>query len=254
MQSLDLSLIKQLYSSASRRVLFLGLEGTLMEDRPRAESLLAEKLQELLLKVCRDPLNHVVVLSKRRIEDFPGVFKQVPVTLVAERGGVSKESMGDWIPFFAAPLWNHNLLKAIDTLKSQYHGSRIVKGQFTISWDHRKVRPLSGADMRQIQVTIRLLARMYSLEVHQEPGEIEFSAPGLSKGRFAGKWVSDHGPYDFILALGNDWCDEALFEVIGSHYITVRVGYSEESGAKYFIEGQQGVEPFLAELTEHIDR
>jgi trehalose 6-phosphate synthase/phosphatase len=64
------------------------------------------------------------------------------------------------------------------------------------------------------------------VQVLQGNKVLEIRNSGVSKSRAAGHWMSKSG-HDFILAVGDDWTDEDLFQSLPAKTYSLRVGLAK---------------------------
>jgi trehalose 6-phosphate synthase/phosphatase len=75
---------------------------------------------------------------------------------------------------------------------------------------------------------------------------VEIKSANFNKGAEARRLL-EKGPYDFILAIGDDVTDEDLFAALPAEAVTVKVGQFSDA-ARYAILVQHRVRAFLAAL------
>jgi trehalose 6-phosphate synthase/phosphatase len=76
---------------------------------------------------------------------------------------------------------------------------------------------------------------------------LEIKNAGINKGRAAQTWISK-GPWDFILAIGDDVTDEDIFQELPGGAYSIKVGFGP-SRAMYNIGGVGEVRLLLQELS-----
>jgi trehalose 6-phosphate synthase/phosphatase len=74
----------------------------------------------------------------------------------------------------------------------------------------------------------------------------------VGKGRAALRWISqDEKQWDFIMAAGDDWTDEDLFEVLPASAHSIKVGLGN-SHARFNINSVQEMRLLLKELKKAV--
>ena len=79
---------------------------------------------------------------------------------------------------------------------------------------------------------------------------IEIKNIGINKGRAVRRWLED-GNWDFLMAIGDDWTDEDMFETLPEDGYSIRVGYVD-SRAKYNVKSVDEVRGILKKIVRTI--
>jgi trehalose 6-phosphate synthase/phosphatase len=246
--SLKMESLQNSYARAARRLILLDYDGTLAPIQPTPQlAFPTEKITETLNKLSEDSSNDIVVISGRMqgvLEEWLG---NIPVTLVAEHGAFYKKLHQPWESYFsAASHWKDRMRLSMKVLESQFNGSMIEEKRFSLTWHYRNVQPpLSDKELRQILSALRSIPNKIEFIVYEESCVIELRTVGIDKGRFAGLYVLNNGPYDFIMAIGDGRTDEDMFQVIGKENLSVKVGKANNSHARFYFDSQEEVIPFL---------
>lgn len=251
MEKADAHKIGELYLNSRKRLFFLDYEGTLVsQSAGDADPSSIEGLNEILFQLSSDTQNQVIVMSDQTKEALEDRFNYLPIILAAERGGFFRTLKNQWESIHRGPVkWKDHVARALNTLTHHYKGSFVDARYFSLAWDHSAIEKIPKEELRQFQVALRSLAKTHALEVHESDRAIEFITPGVNKAKFASVWAGSHGDFDFVLAIGNDDQDERLFETLGKENFTVRIGHTTEtSEARYYLDSQEDVIPFLKDL------
>jgi trehalose 6-phosphate synthase/phosphatase len=83
------------------------------------------------------------------------------------------------------------------------------------------------------------------LEIIDGNKVIEVRVAGINKGIASSRFIEDA---DFILAAGDDWTDEDMFEAMPEHAWTIKVG-PKPSKAKWIVEDVDEMRKLLNELS-----
>ena len=87
------------------------------------------------------------------------------------------------------------------------------------------------------------LTANFNLVVLEGSRVIEVKNASINKGRAALFWTSNK-IYDFILAIGDDWTDEDLFEMLPASAFSIKVGI-DVSNARYSVNNHWEVRELL---------
>ena len=80
---------------------------------------------------------------------------------------------------------------------------------------------------------------------------MEIKNRGMNKGRAALHFLSKK-QYNFILAIGDDWTDEDIFEVLPEYAFSIKVGFTSTS-AKSNLKSVKEVRMLLNDLLKGSD-
>ena len=250
MEKIDINQVAEAYKNSMRRLFILDYEGTLISSAGTSPPSVMEGVNELLFSLTGTPANRVVVISNQTKDHLAELFNYLPLTLAAENGGFFRILRDQWQAMNNGSLvWKNPVLHALSILAMRYKGSAVEQKHFSLIWNYDSVRTwIPPEELQQFQAALRSLAKKYGLRLHESDHSIEFTVPEVNKGKFAANWVGTHGEFDFILAIGDDSTDEDLFEAVGRDYYTIRVGLSSNSAARYYLDDQSYVIPFLKGL------
>lgn len=247
MEKLNPADVTRAYTASARRILFLEYEGTLVEN---ADALLEGMFETVLAALHEDSRNNTVILSDLSMTDLNSRLNRIPVTLVAESGGFIRNPYGQWqnVGGFYL-LWKEPVVTALRRVADSYPGTTVEEKHFSVKWTFNNgLNHISEKDRRQLFVALRMLSTQYDVPMIETPGDVEYRTAGITKGKFVASWLNLNGPCDFILAIGNDKSDEDMFDSIGRTYLTVRVGHSTGSKARYYVDSRAEVLSLLRSL------
>ncbi len=77
---------------------------------------------------------------------------------------------------------------------------------------------------------------------------VEIKNAGVNKGKATLNWLNE-GPYDFILAIGDDHTDEDIFYVLPTDAYSIKVGLGQTK-AGFNVLTVEDVRSMLAEMVE----
>ncbi|MCD6382350.1 MAG: trehalose-phosphatase, partial [Candidatus Hydrothermae bacterium] len=237
------------YSKATRRLLLLDYDGTLVPfvGKPsRAQP--DPELRRLLSDLTADRRNEVVIISGRDRKTLENWFGSFDVNLVGEHGVWIKERGEDWR--LIEPLkndWKDEIRPILELFTDRTPGSFIEEKEYSLVWHYRRANPeLAIIRSRELKETLLDLTRNRDIGVLEGNKVIEVKKVGISKGKAALNWLEKEN-WDFILAIGDDWTDEDVFEVLPGKAYSIKVGFGF-SRAAYRIESPEKVRELLSQL------
>ena len=235
---------------AKSRLLALDYDGTLvpLDETPElAQPTVAT--YELLGRLARQPGTCVAVISGRDRDTLNGWFGAVDISLIAEHGAWIRKKGTAWKTVASATLeWKDAILPLLERYVDRLPGSFIEVKDYSLAWHYRRAETELGAlrSMELMDGLIEYTANM-NLQVLQGSKVVEVRHSGVDKGSALVDMVGDER-YDFILAIGDDWTDEDLFNGLPETAYTMRVGMAT-SLARFHLERQDEVESLLKELS-----
>ncbi len=243
--------IVERFRKSKKRILFLDYDGTLVDFKSNPKHATPDdQLYNLLNTIAQDDRNEIVLISGRDKDIFQKWFKDKRFTLIVEHGAWIKYTDSDWQSI--EPLdnsWKEIIEPVFEFYVDRTPGSFYENKTFSLVWHFRKVDPDLG-QLRAIELKDELNALIgsHNLELLEGNKVVEIKSSGINKGRAAMKVVSKI-PNDFILALGDDWTDEYLFQELSDEAVTIKVGFSNTK-AKYNIPDFSSARELLMKLAE----
>lgn len=237
------------YGRANRRLIMLDYDGTLMafsadpqEVRPSTQVL------ELLVKLCADPRNDVVVISGRDRGTLERWLGNLPIGLIAEHGVWVRYPGEGWA--MTQPLsneWKANITPVLELYADRLPGAFVEEKDYSLVWHYRAADPELGAQRSQelLDHLVNFTANI-DVQILQGHKVIEVKSGGVNKGTTGLIWMKRE-VYDFVMAVGDDWTDEYLFAALPTDAYTVRVGLAE-SKARFNLHLQVAVLELLETL------
>ena len=218
--------IVESYKKASRRLLLLDYDGTLVNlaDRP-GEAKPTTEIQELLRALSADPQNDIAIFSgspRAWMEEWLG---DLPVYLAAEHGVWIRKPDGEW--YMIKPLlndWKEMIRPILERFCSRLPGSYIEEKEYSLAWHFRRSgRKLGEIRSRELIETLKRLAANVDIQIISDNRVVEARSAGVNKAG-TGLHLLAGAEYDFILALGDADTDEDLFRALPDEAISIRVG------------------------------
>jgi len=206
------------------------------------------ELRRLLSDLTADRRNEVVIISGRDRKTLENWFGSFDVNLVGEHGVWIKERGEDWR--LIEPLkndWKDEIRPILELFTDRTPGSFIEEKEYSLVWHYRRANPeLAIIRSRELKETLLDLTRNRDIGVLEGNKVIEVKKVGISKGKAALNWLEKEN-WDFILAIGDDWTDEDVFEVLPGKAYSIKVGFGF-SRAAYRIESPEKVRELLSQL------
>ncbi|MBN2011217.1 bifunctional alpha,alpha-trehalose-phosphate synthase (UDP-forming)/trehalose-phosphatase [candidate division KSB1 bacterium] len=237
------------YKKSSSRLIFLDYDGTLVSfqkspDRATPDSQLIQLLQSL----ASDQSNEVVIISGRDKETLDAWFGELPLNLVAEHGAWLRETGQKWTTIESLKQdWKKDIFPIMQLFEDRTPGSLLERKTFSLAWHYRKADPgLGEMRARELVDTLSYMTSNMDLQILEGSKVIEVKNIGINKGRAALKWIVRQ-EWEFIFAVGDDWTDEDMFQVIPDHQYAVKVGLSATK-ANYNIRKTHDVRTLLNAL------
>ena len=235
------------YAKAEKRLLMLDYDGTLApfgEDPDKVFP--SPALLELLASLAADPRNTVRVCSGRSKETLEAWLGALPIGLSAEHGVFFREK-GVWHGECPDMSWKDEILGILERFTDKTPRAKIEEKTTALVWHYRQVDPWFAL-LRVNQLTHALIppCGRAGLQIMRGNKIVEIKPAGFNKGTEARRLL-EKGPYDFILAMGDDVTDEDMFAALPPESVTVKVGQFSDS-ARYAIPAQSRVHAFLAAL------
>ena len=239
------------YINSKKALFFLDYDGTLtgFKDNPE-KAMPDQQLYDLLDRISHQENSELVIISGRPRDTFDKWFKNKNFHLIAEHGVWLKKTAGDWE--FLIHLnndWKSKIIHTLEYYVDRTPGSFVEEKNYSLAWHYRKTDPELG-QMRAIELKDELssLTVNDNLEILEGNKVIEIKARGVNKGQAARQFMMGK-QYDFITAIGDDWTDEYLFEVIPTDGVSIKVGM-DKTQAKYHLTDYNEVRSFLASLID----
>lgn len=239
------------YRRSTARLLLLDYDGVLMRfHRNFADAEPTEKLMKLLSRLTADQRNTVVVISGRTKADLQEWFGDSKVRLVAEHGAYTNDADRSWraVPSHAARGWQDKVIVVLEKYAHLTPGAFVEHKQRSLVWHYRQANTYYAQKyLVVLKRILKPLAAELGLQVQQGNMILEVRPNGVDKGHAAHAWLRRNP--DFILAIGDDYTDEDMFNALPSYSNTIKVGRGR-TAAKYRIENVEGVRGLLEKLAK----
>lgn len=241
--------IREDFQAARKRIEFLDYDGTLVGFASRPEKARPdEEIRNILKQLAALPKNEVVLISGRNKETLESWFGDLKIHLVAEHGVWLKEIGQEWTTI--EPLsadWKEAIRPIMESFADLTPGAFVEEKDYALVWHYRLADPeLSAVRARELKDALYDITQNLHLAVLEGNKVIEVKPVNVNKGRTA-RYFLERGEYDFILAVGDDWTDEDLFEALPPGSYTIKVGFGV-SRAQYQVGSYREVRKLLKGL------
>jgi len=244
--------IAQEYRKASRRIIFLDYDGTLVPFFKYPEMAVPdERVLAQLKRLAADVKNTIVIVSGRKQEFLDKWFGDLPIVLVAEHGAFIRTPPTGWTSEVDADqAWKLQVLPVLQRYADRCTGAFTEEKSLSLVWHYRNADPgISLLRSQELKDELReLVSHESRLQIVEGHKVIEVKKSGYDKGTVALKLLA-LAAYDFLLAIGDDKTDEDLFRALPEQALTVKIGVMA-SLAKYNLADQQGVVRLVNHLLE----
>ena len=239
------------FKSSASRTLFLDYDGTLAAFKNKPEDAIpTPELYELLDELNANPKNDLVLITGRDKETFETWFGHKPYTLITEHGLWQRDKgEKDWKQLESVNnRWFEVIYPILERFTDRTPGSQIEIKNYSMAWHYRRVDPVLGEQRAsELKATIEPLIANHNIEIMEGDKVLEVKVSGVNKGKASSKFIADKTT-DFILAMGDDWTDEFMFQDLPKETVTIKVG-NKKTVAKYRIKNTESVYKFLWALT-----
>jgi len=237
------------YAKSRKRLLLLDYDGTLVGFRGRpAQAGPDVEIMGLLESLSRQPRNTVVIISGRDRATLAEWLGSLDVALVAEHGAWIKQRGEDWQcmqPFETE--WKDTIRPILELYSDRTAGSSVEEKDFSLVWHHRRADPeLAYLREQELRGTLLNLTENLDVGVFEGSKILEIKKLGINKGRAAEFWL-EREKWDFLLAAGDDYTDEEMFNVLPDEAYSIKVGPSI-SKARFNVDTVDEFRSLLKEL------
>lgn len=239
-----------------RLAVFLDFDGTLAPIVRRPESVvLSAGNRHTLRRLSACPGVRVAIISGRSLADLKKRLRPGPIACAGNHG---MEIEGPGFRFrFRTPRGYPRTLDrvrtALSSLPSRFPGTELEDKGLTLTFHYRRAR---GRVVSEAVAAFRVAVRPFRSRLQIRSGKriLEIRPPAswgkgdavrwllLNKSWFPGRSAVTS------VVVGDDRTDEDAFRAIGERGVTVRVGRSSRSAARYYLEDTDSVARFLERL------
>jgi trehalose 6-phosphate synthase/phosphatase len=237
------------WSRARRRLVLLDYDGTLVPySQDPAACAPGRGLTDLLGHLVRTEGTKVAIISGRDGPTLERWLEGLPLTLVAEHGARVREPDGTWSTEAHLPVeLRRRVLEVMQVFADRLPGAFVEEKASSLAWHWRAADPDVGAPRaRELAEAVRSVGNGPVLRVVFGRKVVEVRPVGADKGGAARRLVAA-GPWDVVLAAGDDATDEDLFAALPADAWSIRVG-GGESSARFNLTDSAALRGLLEEL------
>ena len=247
--------IRDAYTRASRRLLILDYDGTLVPFAKRPQQAAPPPVVlDLLSALASEPRNCVALMSGRSAENLDRWFGTVRgMWLVAEHGAELKPpSAATWEPLRSqVPTdWKSTVVPILEHFMDRTPGSFVEEKKYALVWHYRMADPEFGEWLANELVSM-LEAMLAETELRAFRGEkvVEVKPAWANKGEVLERLLAACSDTDFTFVAGDDRTDEDLFERMKAEAWTVHIGPGP-TRASFVVEDFEGLRRVLEMFSE----
>ncbi|MDB5181554.1 MAG: hypothetical protein JWP13_317 [Candidatus Saccharibacteria bacterium] len=239
------------FRAARKRLLLIDYDGVLAPfvDKPK-NAKPTQTLNKLLSKLEGTKATDFAIISGRSRDNLEAWFGESNLTLIAEHGAyVKKSGHKNWrkAPGLSDS-WRDEVELILEKYAARTPGAFVEMKNFSAVWHYRNA---SSYYAQKYLVTLKRLlnrvAREHDLEVRNGNKILEVKPRSVNKGAAALEMLKQNP--DFILAIGDDYTDEDMFEALPVTAYTVKVGRGL-TAARYRLPSVDRVHALLGKLTK----
>lgn len=236
-----LELIINNYQGSTNRLILLDYDGVLAPfvKNPK-DAAPNKKILSVLKQLAKTPRTNVVVISGRNQQDLATWLGKLPITLIAEHGGEIRYPNEPWVSLFQERNdWKEIIQPILELYAEQTPGARVEEKTHSLVWHYRDASPYHAQKNIVILKSV-LKPKLSKLKLKLFMGNkiIEIKNPHISKGSATKLLLKK--PYDFIMAIGDDFTDEDMFNALPKQSFTVKVGPGKTI-ARYRLKNTEAV-------------
>ncbi len=240
------------FKNADGRLIILDYDGTMRDLVASHKPSLATpppELIRLLQKLITVPRIKVGIISGRPREVMEKWFGKLDLSLAAEHGAWVKENRQWSQAQVSMQKYKKMILPILARYAERTPGAVIEEKKFALVWHYRGVVPeLAYVRNSSLKHELNQVLAGTDIGVHSGHKIIEVKPRGIHKGVVAEELIALH-PSDFILAAGDDYTDEAMFQALPEDAYTIKVGMGE-THARFRLPRVQNLLSLLEELTK----
>jgi len=239
---------------AKSSLFLLDYDGTIREfvDRPIDASPSGETLSAIECLVSIGGAR-VVIVSGRDRELLEEWLDETGAGLVAEHGLWFRLSPDDAWYRGGSPIgqaWKGYVRSVLDEYVGRVPGSLVEEKEASLVWHYRiAADDLANWQARELANYLEEFLANEPLEVMVGAKTVEVRQFGLNKGTAYERIVTETGPFDFELVIGDDRTDEDMFAAVPSSTYSIHVGPGP-SRAEFSLSSPEAARVFLRSLSD----
>jgi trehalose 6-phosphate synthase/phosphatase len=214
------------YRHAKNRLLLLDYDGVLAPIMPLPEQAApSKKTRHILEELTNDPHTTCVVISGRPRETLDEWLGDLCLSFAAEHGLWRREYGSEWGLTCRVPTeWKHDVEGTMHRYEALLPGSFVEEKYAGVAFHYRNAALQENSGTVQALIAdLQPAATRFKLTILNGKKVVEAIPQAVNKGMASKFWL-DAKKWDFILGVGDDETDEALFDVLPSEAYSVKVG------------------------------
>ena len=239
----------KIYKKSKNCLFLLDYDGSLVEFNKNPKNVKPDKeLTDILKKLKKDSKNELVIISGRDKETLEDWLGNLTDGLSGEHGIWIKDN-GEWkTQENLSTEWKNDIKPILELFVDRTPGSFIEEKNYSLAWHYRKVDPaLAAVRVGELKDTLSHITVNLEVGVLEGNKVIEIKYSAINKGRAAVNWLSKKD-WDLIIAIGDDWTDEDIFEVLPEDSFSIKIGHGV-SKAKFRLPTVKSAREFLKEIS-----
>ncbi len=250
MKQIDKDQINSQFKIAKKKIVLLDYDGTLASFKVNPQDAAPdEDLYVILDEILQNENTELAIVSGRDQTTIEKWFGHKKYALISDHGLWLKRSNCEWEALeILKNDWKEKIRSVMESFVDRTPGAFIEEKEYSIAWHYRKTDPdMAENRTRELKMILTLFIADNGLSVLDGDKVLEVKSSAVNKGRAVLRLMEDKS-YDFILAMGDDWTDEAMFEVLPKEAYTIKVG-NKKTCARYFVPTIGDVRKIIKGLT-----
>ncbi len=241
------------FEESANSMLMLDYDGSLREFTVRFEDASpTREIYELLSRLGSLDGVRLFINSGRHHTNLWEWFAGYPVELIAEHGAWIRTSEDDdWNALASLDIsWKSDVLSVLEDYVGRTPGARVEHKATALVWHYRETdEDLGNWQAMELVSMLETSLRNEPVEILHGAKVVEVRQQGLTKAKAYDHVIERFGPFDFILATGDDRTDEDLFHHVGDDVYTVKIG-SGSSAAGAAVSSPRALRDMLRTLAD----
>ncbi|WP_076489887.1 bifunctional alpha,alpha-trehalose-phosphate synthase (UDP-forming)/trehalose-phosphatase [Alkalispirochaeta americana] len=237
------------WKASKSALLLLDYDGTLMRFRSKPHQAEPdEELHALITDLNQLSGVQVVISSGRDRSNLQEWFPNDSLALGAGHGAWIRDPGKEWqAATVQVPVWKEMVTPIMERMVDRTPGSFLEEKDFSLAWHYRNSEPeLANVRLAELRETLISLTNNLELSVLDGNRVLEVKPANIHKGRVVHHFA-EQGPWDLIIAIGDDATDEYMFAALPEGSVSIKVGVGA-TDALYSIDGVEEVHRLLRKL------
>jgi trehalose 6-phosphate synthase/phosphatase len=217
------------FAAAGAPLIMLDYDGSLREFTDRHEDAVPTgEIKDILCELGGLDDVMLYIVSGRDKDTLGDWFADMPVNLIAEHGAwMRKACRSEWRQMGQTvdATWKAETRPVLDEYVERTPGAQVEEKTGSLVWHYRQADPdIAEWQALELAAVLENMLANAPVEILMGAKIVEIRQQGLDKG-WAYEYVKEQqGPFDFVLATGDDRTDEDLFARLDPDAFTVHIG------------------------------